>query len=206
MEIDNLIELHKPLIYKISSNFFGYDKEDLFQLGVIGIIKARKNYKENNNVKFSSYAFKYIYGEMYNYVSRNSMKVNKDSLVLYKKILKLKDYLTQKNNKVPSNNELASFLNIEEYKINELNKAMESISSFDDESVFDEPIYTEDYDIKLLLNNAINELSEREKKVILYRYYKDYSQSEVAKILGLSQVTVSREEQKSLKKMRSFVS
>ena len=67
---EEIIKVNSGLIYMIMNKYFkGYDKDDLYQVGVIGVIKAYNNYKNDHNTKFSTYAFKYIYGEMYNYIN-----------------------------------------------------------------------------------------------------------------------------------------
>ncbi len=65
MELETLIKLHEKLIYKIASNFYGAPKEDLYQAGIISIIKAYNNYVDNGTTKFTTYAYDYIFGEMY---------------------------------------------------------------------------------------------------------------------------------------------
>ena len=104
------------LIYAIIRKYFkGYEIDDLYQVGVIGVIKAYNNYKENQNAKFSTYAYKYIYGEIYAYINNSKIvKVSKENIVLYKKINDAKNILSQRLMKEPSVYELSLFLEIDE--------------------------------------------------------------------------------------------
>lgn len=211
MDLEQIIKLNEKLIYKISTKFYGVSKEDLYQAGVIGVIKAYKNYIVNNTTNFSTYAYKYIYGEMYELVNNlRSIKLSKDVLKIYKQIEKTKYLLTQKLNKVPSLNEIAEYLNIDILLIQQIINSTSTIMSLDAET--EQPLYeTLASDTKVPLSSIIdikdslNTLDEQEKQIINYRYFKDYTQSETAKIMGMSQVTVSRYEKKSLNKMYNYL-
>lgn len=212
---DIVTESCSNLIYWIIQKHFSkYEKEDLYQVGVMGVIKAYDNYKEEKNTKFSTYAYKYIYGEIYSYINNNKMlKINRENYVLYKKINEAKNILSQRLMKEPSVYELASFLEIEPGIIEMVNNSMNNVDSIDRviysdgknleliDTIKDEnDYYNIDY---LLLKEELNKLTEDEKKLIYLRYFEDKTQSEVADILGLSQVGVSRSEQKTLKKIRN---
>ena len=81
---EEIIKVNSGLIYMIMNKYFqGYDKDDLYQVGVIGVIKAYNNYKNDHNTKFSTYAFKYIYGEMYNYINNINLQFGMDVTKLY---------------------------------------------------------------------------------------------------------------------------
>lgn len=211
-EIETIISLHEKLIYKIATKFYGPPLEDLYQAGVIGIIKAYNNFIDNGDTKFTSYAYNYIFGEMYELTNNSrSIRLNKNILKLYKKIEQAKYLLAQKLNHLPSPKELALFLELEEHTILEVYECTSQIMSLDVESV--RPIYDTLSDPKSListnnidLKDSINTLSQEEKQIINYRYFKDFTQSETAKILGMSQVKVSRCEKKSLNKMYNYLS
>lgn len=210
-ELDTIIELHKKLIYKIASKFHDIDKEDLFQSGIIGLIKAYQNYKQSETTKFTTYAYNYIFGEMYEFANNmRSIKLNKNILKLYKKIEQTKYLLAQKQGYYPSSTEVALYLGIEENIIFEIERATSSIMSLDTET--ERPIYetipspkdtinTNHLDIK----DSLQTLTPEEQNIINYRYFQDYTQSETARILGMSQVTVSRYEKKSLSKMYNYL-
>lgn len=210
MIIEDIIENNKGLIYKISNMFYGVEQEDLFQAGVLGLLKAYKNYKEDSNAKFSSYAYEYIYGEMYNLSHNKTMKINKDILKLYQLIEKTRYELAQKYERVPDNHEISSFLGIDERIINEAIISGNHIMSLDSDeglSVYDK-VSIEDktsLDDKILLDDSIENLPLDEKNIIKARYYEDLTQSETAKKLAMSQVMVSRYEKKGISRMRAYM-
>lgn len=197
----------------IKKYFNNYEKEDLYQIGVIGVIKAYNNYKNDKNTKFSTYAYKYIYGEIYSYINNNRMvKIAKENIKLYKKINEAKNILSQKLMKEPSIYELSCYLEIEPLIIENAINSISKIDSLDRnlnndnneisliDTVKDEKDY---YNIDYIsINEEINNLPSPDKELMLLRYYEDKTQSEVAKILGLNQVEVSRKEKKTLKRIK----
>ncbi len=205
MNIDIPIEEFKPLIKSIASNFYGVEYNDLYQAGVLGLIQAYKNYKSDGKTKFSSYAYKYIFGEMYNYMlSAKALKQNRDLLKLTKLIEKTNVYLTQSLGKVPTTLEIAKYLNIDPNLINMAISSTYSILSLDSELDNDSSLYNTIKDDKenkldyLDLKWSVDNLEEPYKSIIKLRYFNDYTQQEVAKKLKLTQVMVSRYEKKSL--------
>lgn len=211
---EEVINSCSRLVYMIIRKYFnGYDVEDLYQVGVIGIIKAYDNYRTNKMTKFSTYAYKYIYGEIYAYINNSrTLKVSRENVSLYKKINEAKNILSQKLMKEPTVLELSSFLEIDPSVITSVYSSFETVESLErviyndgkdislSDTVKDEKdYYNIDY---FLLNDEIDKLSEEEKKIIYLRYFEDKTQSEVAKELGINQVQVSRNEKKTLKKIR----
>lgn len=84
MNTNELIESHMGLIKKIASKFYVSEKQDLIQVGVIGLLKAYQNFKDTYNAKFSTYAYPYIFGEMYNLVNSNkNIKISKDLSLIH---------------------------------------------------------------------------------------------------------------------------
>lgn len=207
---DTLIENYDKLIKKIASSFYNASYEDLYQVGYIGLLKALRNYKNNKNAKFSSYAYSWIYGEMYDFVNNDRpIKISSNYLKLYKKIIKTRDILTQKNGKVPNNSEIAFALDINEDLISETLLSVEKVLSIEANEEFnlldkvtkkEEPIEN-----KILIKDSLKHLEDIEKDIIKYRYFEDKTQSETAKALNMSQVKVSRYEQKSLKKLKKYI-
>ena len=106
------IEDYEKLIWKVANKFYGVEKEDLYQAGMLGLLKACKNYKENHDTKFSTYAMNYIFGEMYLLANNKNIKYSKDLLKLSKLIETTRYKLAQNYNRMPNNYELAKFLNI----------------------------------------------------------------------------------------------
>lgn len=206
-----IINLNSSLIHKIANKFYGTDKEDLYQVGVIGVLKAYHNYQKNGTTKFSTYAYDYIFGEMYNLVSKsNYYKVSKDLIRLYKKLEVTRYTLAQSMGKIPNNLELSKYLNIELSLVESATNIGNTVSLDEDnensrnwfETLSKEESISQDD--KLILEESINQLNDEEKQIIKLRYYNDLSQQETAKILSLSQAKVSRYEKRSIEKMRSF--
>ena len=80
MQTEDIVKLNEWLIWKVAKNFYNVDLEDLYQAGALGIMKAYKNYQNNGTTKFSTYAYEYVYGEMYQMVYKNqSIKLSKSS-------------------------------------------------------------------------------------------------------------------------------
>ncbi len=212
MTTKELVELHMGLIKKIASKFYNVEKEDLIQVGVIGLIKAAQNYKAKDQTSFSTYAYYYIYGEMYNLAraSRN-IKISKDLLKIYKLVEKTRYNLAQKMGRIPSNEEVALFLELDVNVVCDAMISAQAIMSLDAEDNdvnLHEVIGNErevDVDLRIALDDSFKVLSDCEKEIIKSRYYEDLTQMEVAKKLNLTQVMVSRYEKKGLEKMRMMM-
>lgn len=210
--LEKIINESVGLIWEIAKKFYGIDKADLYQAGVLGIIKAYYNYRNDESTKFSTYAYKYIYGEMYLVANSKSIKVSKDILKLVKMIEHGRNLLAQKLLHTPSNKELAAFLEIPEEKIEQALMYASSVLSIDNDTEYERSLHetiayeeTITQDDKMLLNESMNTLNPLEKDIITSRYYEDLTQSETARKLGITQVMVSRYESKSLAKMREFM-
>ncbi len=208
-ELKNLILENEGLIYSIAKKFHG-DIEDLFQVGCLGIIKAYKNYNDSYDTKFSTYAYSYIFGEIYNYVLKNkNIKMNKDQAKLNLAINKAYDFLSQKFNREPTDNELASFLEIPVLKIAETRNLMTTLSLDDDSNEFNLydfiSLNEQNKDELILLRDSLKKLNKDERDLILKRYFYNMTQSEIAKQSGTNQVKVSREEGKVLTKLRNYM-
>ncbi len=209
---ERIIKENAGLIWKISERFYGIDKKDLFQAGALGIIKAYHNYKENGVTKFSTYAYEYIFGEMYTLASNKEIKVSKDLRKLYIMIEKCRFTLAQKWMRIPSNKELAAYLEMDEEKIEQALMSANMIMSMDDENdemrnLHETVAYEENVseDEKILLESSMDTLKQVERDIINARYFEDLTQSETARKLGLTQVMVSRYEARSLEKMREYM-
>ncbi|MBQ8472185.1 MAG: sigma-70 family RNA polymerase sigma factor [Bacilli bacterium] len=209
IELRDLVVNNQNLIYSIASKFKG-DLEDLFQVGCIGLINAYKNYDPSYPNKFTTYAYPYIYGEIYQYILKNrNIKISNDTIKLNSAINKAHDFLTQKYRREPTDLELSSFLEIPIYKIEETRNLM-NISSLDEE--YNEAnLYNfigfedQNKDDLILLRDALEKLNAEERELIIKRYFYNMTQSEIAKQSGVNQVKVSREEGKVLTKLRSYM-
>ncbi len=208
-EVKNLVVENEALIYSIAKKFKG-DMEDLFQVGCIGLIKAYQNYDERFNTKFTTYAYRYIFGEIYQYVLRNkNIKISSDQIKLNTAINKAYEFLSQKNGREPTDFELSRFLEIPIEKIDENRNIFNVLSLDDDRNEVDmynlisfEDMNKEDL---ILLRDALNKLDKDEKELILKRYFYNMTQSDIAKQSGLNQVKISREEGKVLTKLRNYM-
>ncbi len=209
---DQIIE-NENLVYSIINKCGGYyDVDDLYQVGMIGLINASKNYKEEAGVKFSTYAYTYVLGEVTKYMRENrDIKVSRDVIKLKQSISKARDYLRQKLQREPSDLELSLILEIDEEKIAEIESVCADVKSLDysysDEDMnLYQSIKVEDKEINpniLDLRESIKNLNDEERKLIYSRYYCDLTQSETSKEMGMSQVQVSRKETKILQKLKT---
>lgn len=209
MTTNELIESHMGLIKNIASKFYGNDKEDLIQVGVIGLLSAYQNFKDTHDAKFSTYAYPYIFGKMYEYVNSNrSIKVSKGLLKIYKLVQKTRYNLAQKVGREVTIEEVAQFLELDINLVNEAMMSQQELVQLDNTSN-DIDLYEvipekrDNLDLKLDLDDSFKVLNSREKEIIKSRYYEDLTQSEVARKLNMTQVMVSRYEKKSLEKMRA---
>ncbi len=212
--MEELILKNRNLIYAIAKYFDKYSsKEDLFQAGCIGMMMAYKNYDENSGVKFTTYAYSYILGEMKKLVREDKgIKINRSVQLVSLKIEKAKVYLTQQLMREPSTKELSIYLEIpEEIICDSLNSNM-TIYSIDAPLKDGENITLQDtisdnqnvgLDDLIELKNVLSSLSPFEKQIIEDRYVRDLTQQQIAKHLGISQVQVSRNEKKVLSKLRN---
>lgn len=214
-DISSIILENERLIYSVIKRYQSYfELEDLYQVAAIGLIEASKNYKVEYNTKFTTYAYPYIIGEVSKYInSSRSIKVSRKNKILYLKILKAKELLSQQLMKVPSLHELSQFLEIDEQiientiiinsKVNSLDQMVsnsdKSMELYDTIGYYDKNI--ESYHIK----EAINSLMPEEKQIIESRFYEELSQREVGEYLGIHQVEVSRKEKKILQKLRDSI-
>lgn len=213
MTTEDLIASNTGLIYKIANDYFyGVEREDLFQAGAVGVLKAYENYKKDGITKFSSYAYPFIFGEMYTLAMQKQIKISKDYLKLYKSIEMARYSLAQKWGFIPNNEQLALYL---EKDINEIETAILAgsvmVSSLDKAGDEDRSLYETiaseqvmSWDDQIAIQEGLAQLSEEERQIIKYRYFEDMTQSEVARKLKKTQVMVSRYEKKGIDKMREY--
>ncbi len=209
-ELNQVILDNQKLIYAITNYFKNYShKDDLYQVGVLGLINAYYNYNPGLNVKFSTYAYPYILGEMKKLVREDKgIKISRDISKRNFKIEKAKILLTQKLMREPSIKELSDFLEIPEVYVVEAIKSTNIMQSLDEpvnELSLHEVISKRETDINTLiaLKEEIERLKGSDKEIIETRYMQDLTQTEAAEALGMSQVQVSRQEKKILVKLRN---
>lgn len=214
IEMSAILKEHQNLIYSVAHQFGNHSLlDDLFQVGCIGLMNAYKNYDTSYGVKFSTYAYPYIAGEMKKFMRENrGVKVSRELMRLNLKIEKASILLSQRLMREPSYFELADFLGIPEILVSEAIHSKESIKSIDEPIKENGKIVTlhdtigqkESVDLNTLiaLKEEVQKLDPLERTLIENRYILDQTQSETAHILGMSQVQVSRKEQKVLVKLK----
>lgn len=170
---------------------------------MLGLIDAYKHYDKSLNTKFSTYAYYYIIGEVNKYIRESSsLKVSKSLIDLNKKIIKVKEMMTQKLGRNPSNLEISLYLDVPENLIEEAILANNEVESIED-NYNDNMVYDDTSPTILDLRSEIEKLSPEEQKLLKIRYYNEFTQMETSNILGMSQVQVSRKENKVLQKLKS---
>lgn len=216
--LEILINNNKGLIKNIVNRFIGrgYELEDLYQIGCIGFIKAIQRFDINYDVQLSTYAVPYILGEIKKYIRDDgTIKISRQTKELVNKIKMLQVERYNKTGEEIGLMELSKALNVSKEEIifaMDSIKPIESIYQVDNNDndkrmLLDKISNNKDEEQiivnKILIKQLINELSKREKKIIYLRYYKDKTQSEIGKILGITQVQVSRIEKKILESMKN---
>ncbi len=205
-----------PLIKSLVKRFIGkgVEYDDLYQIACIGFLKAINNFDESFGVKFSTYTVPMVVGEIKRYMRDNgAIKVSRAIKAFAIKLNRFIDDYQTKNGNSPSIELLSATFNVPS---EEVVVAMEStkmpmsiFDKFDDEDDGQELIekipgkQNEDTIVaNLHLKDVIEKLNERERKIIILRYFRDKTQTEIAEELGVSQVQVSRLENKIMDKMR----
>lgn len=211
-DLTTLIYDNESLIYSVVNRYSRYfDKDDLYQVAVIGLINAYKNYKEDKETKFSSYAYFYITGEVKKYLREsNTLKISKDLIKLNELIEKTSIYLCQKLNREPSVEELARFLEVDSKVIVDAINSKVFVESLDEVDFNETCLYNKvssiekNYDSEILdLRIALENLTPDDYKLINERYINERSQMETSKILDMTQSMVSRKEKEILTRLRS---
>lgn len=194
---------YEGLVYSIINKYpKRFDRDDLYQVGMLGLIDAYKHFDESQGTKFSTYAYYYVLGEVNKYIRESSsLKVSKKFIDLKKSIIKAGEIISQRLGREATKTEIAVYLEIEEEMVDVAVQATDEISSIED--VYNEVKTYDDTSAEVLdLRNEIMKLPSEERNLILARYYEELTQSETSNVLGISQVQVSRCEAKILKKLR----
>ena len=211
-----ILKNNEALIKSIIRRFKdkGVEYEDLYQIGCVGLLKAIIHFDESFGVKFSTYTVPMIIGEIKRYMRDNgAIKVSRSMKMLALKLNKYIDEYQSVNDGSPSVEYLAKKFGVDEEEVViALDSAKMPLSIFDkyededDGQELIEKLQCGDSEDKLVtkihLSNIIAGLTEREQKIIVLRYFRDQTQSEIAKTLGVSQVQVSRLENKIIDKIR----
>ncbi len=210
---EKLIEENIPLIKSIVKRFKGrLEYDDLMQLGAMGFIKAMQNFDVDFGVRFSTYAVPMISGEIKRFLRDDgTVKVSRWTKSLAQRVTAYVDERLKNGEKEPTIDEIAAHFEVDAQEIVFAMDATHYLLSLsatigDEDVELGEKIVgdnspDEDLD-KLMLRDLISELPAREKKVIILRYFRDKTQSEIAKELGVSQVQISRIECKVLQMLK----
>ncbi len=207
-----LVDKNTPLVKSIVSRYRGKNVEydDLMQLGLLGLVKAINNFNADYGVRLSTYAVPMITGEIKRFIRDDgAIKVSRALKTMSYKISKFIEEFQQLNSKDPELSDIATYFNIDEeevvYTLDSSKMPISIYDKNDDEngkSLFDKlcdvPVEGELVD-KITLQDCIKSLPDRERKLIILRYYKEKTQVDIARILGVSQVQVSRLESKTIK-------
>lgn len=209
---EQLVISNQRLVWSVVQRFLGrgYEADDLFQIGCIGLMKAIDKFDLTYEVKFSTYAVPMIIGEIQRFLRDDStVKVSRSLKEQARQIRRCKDELAARLGRQPHINEVAEALGMEPTEVVFAQEALRQPASIH-ETVFEndgDPIYLMDqikdenqdkwFD-RLSLHDALARLPERERLIVFLRFFQDKTQSEVADVLGISQVQVSRLEKKIL--------
>lgn len=214
--LERLVLNNNGLIWSIVKRFSGrgYELEDLYQIGCLAFIKAIKRFDANFETQITTYAVPYILGEIKKFIrDDNPVKISRSIKELSMKINLIQNESMSRNGKELNINELAEILKVDREEIIIATESSRCIESLDKEtndedkrSLIDTIVSNKDEEQsivnKLTIKELLGKLEKREKEIILLRYYKGKTQSQVGKILGITQVQVSRIEKKVLDRMR----
>ncbi len=209
-----LCEQNTGLVKKLALKFVSseYEAEDLMQIGYIGLLKAVYQFKPEFDVMFSTYAVPMILGELKRFFRDNGkIKASRSLKAEIYNLKKAQEALAAKGNGKPRLSEIAEAMELPKehvLEIMEAAQALSNVASLDNQTVEEE--YNSYYSQgspennldSIMIKKEIQNLGQRERQVIVLRYYKDMTQQEIAGVLGISQVQVSRIEKKALAVIR----
>ena len=205
--LESLVKNNMGLVYNIAKRFVGrgYEIEDLNQIGAMGLVKSIKKFDTNYNVQLSTYAVPFIIGEIKRYIRDDGrIKVSRSIKELAVKINQIQKEAMDKNGEELKVEQIAEILNVPK---EEIALALDANSASVVTSI-NEPVYNDKSGKELCIEDTITikklveELNSQEQEIVMLRYYKGKTQTEVAKKLGISQVQVSRIEKRILYSMK----
>ena len=218
---EELVNGNLKLVLSILKKFSNRtdNMDDLFQIGCIGLIKSIDNFDLSHQVKFSTYAVPMILGEIKRYLrDNNSLRISRSIKDIAYKSLRIKEEFTTINGIEPTNKEVADMLGIEEIDV------ILAIESLKEPVSMNEPIYNDggdtiylsdqledksdninSWDINIYLKDAIEQLQQKEKKILIDRYLMGKTQVEISEEIGISQAQVSRLEKRAIKQLKKVL-
>ena len=192
-----------------------YEIDDLMQIGFVGLVKAIERFDTSFDVMFSTYAVPMILGEIKRYIRDDGkIKISRQLKIEMKNLKNIQQEYYNKHGKSPKISYLASQMEVSSEHIMEILEAIDSLANVEslDNQLLPEGAHCSEYideeqqNVNIIdLKTAIKELENRERQIIILRYFKDMTQQQVAKILGISQVQVSRIEKKVLQRMKEKI-
>lgn len=214
---ERMVEGNLRLVLSVVQRFTGRGEnlDDLFQVGCIGLVKSIDNFDISQNVRFSTYAVPMIIGEIRRYLrDNNSIRISRSVRDTAYKAMQAKERLIAENQREPTVEEIAKALSLpREEVVTALEAIVEPVSLY-------EPVYSDGGDTiyvldqvgdrnddrnwldEIALKEAINNLGEREKKILYLRFFKGKTQIEVSSEIGISQAQVSRLEKGALQQIK----
>lgn len=220
--LEELTEMHQGLVWSAVRKFSGRgaEPEDLFQIGAIGLIKAVNKFNCDYNVEFSTYAVPMIMGEIRRFLRDDGIiKVSRNLKEISVKVKAVSEKIYAEKGRDAGIFEISQMLNIPTSEIVLSMEAMQPTESlyksvYDDENknvlLLDKIYNNSDNEENILtsvaLKEAIRNLPPKERRILILRYFKEKTQSEVARIIGVSQVQVSRIEKKLLSTLKKNIS
>jgi RNA polymerase sporulation-specific sigma factor len=218
---NEIINGNLKLVLSILKQFNGkgYNLDDLFQVGVIGLIKAIDNFDLSYGLMLSTYAVPLIIGEIKRYIRDNtSVRVSRSVKDLAYQIIKFKDEYTISSGHVPTNEEISHELGIDEYQIAyALDSLKDPVSLFEPiyndggdtiylhDQIADKKDLNQDKDMLISMRKALQQIKTREKDILMERFIMGHTQMEIASTMGISQAQVSRIEKTAIKSLRKMI-
>ena len=211
---ERLLLDNSGLIWSVARRYYGrgVDPEDLYQLGCLGFLKAIRGFDTAYGTQFSTYAVPKIAGEIRRFLRDDgAVKVSRGAKERALSLRQKREELSQRLGREPTVSELAQATGLEPEDIAAADAAVLTVASlqgetgedgFSLETVLGDQGIEDELVEKLTLRQAIDQLPERERLVILLRFYKNLTQDRVSKVLGVSQVQVSRIERRAVAKLR----
>ena len=218
---EELINGNLKLVLSILRSFSSRNEnmDDLFQVGVIGLIKAIDNFDLSYGLKLSTYAVPMISGEIKRYLrDNNALRISRSIKDIAYKTLKLREEMQDKNGNCPTNKEIANILNVSEYDIvNALDSLSSPISMYEPiyndggdtiylmDQIADKKDLNSDKDMLISLRRGLNKIKEREREILVERYIIGKTQMEIAEALNISQAQVSRIEKNAILSLKRMI-
>ncbi|MBP3325285.1 MAG: sigma-70 family RNA polymerase sigma factor [Coprococcus sp.] len=206
---EKLVEQNLGLVWSIARRFTGrgYDIEDLYQIGCIGLLKCIDRFDDSYNVKFSTYAVPLIQGEIRRFLRDDgAIKVSRSLKTTMNKVEAYRQKVIKEKGIEPGIEEIAAEISISPCDIVMAMEAAYKVESLDSPGLVEKPSEKENDIIEMvMLSQMLDALPDEERKLINLRFFRDKTQSQTGRELGLSQVQVSRLEKKILDKMKKQI-